>query len=226
MPFLPRPSPSLLQQRTFTSTACAFAKSTKKRLAAEHSAVPEYPYGPSQVYKQSNFGLYGRQRIRYGNMVSEKNEIKTRRHWRPNVLRRKLWSDSLASFVKIRVTARVLRTIDKCGGLDGYLLGEKTARIKDLGMGGWKLRWRIMQTDKLKERFRKEREAAGLMEKEEVLIGSDGGLMSKEQVEAEIKSYDEELERGVDIDIGEEAEGPVVEGFMQEEPSKTNKAVL
>ena len=142
------------------------------------------------------------------------------------MLRRKLWSDSLASFVKIRVTARVLRTIDKCGGLDGYLLGEKTARIKDLGMGGWKLRWRIMQTDKLKERFRKEREAAGLMEKEEVLIGSDGGLMSKEQVEAEIKSYDEELERGVDIDIGEEAEGPVVEGFMQEEPSKTNKAVL
>jgi large subunit ribosomal protein L28 len=226
MPFLPRPPPSLLQRRTFTSTTCALAKSTKKRLAAEHSAVPEYPYGPSQVYKQSNFGLYGRQRIRFGNMVSEKNEIKTRRYWRPNVLRRRLWSDSLGSFVKIRVTARVLRTIDKCGGLDGYLLGEKTARIKDLGMGGWKLRWRIMQTEKVKERFRKEREAAGLMEKEEVLIGSDGSFMSKEQVEAEIKSYDEELERGADIDIGEEAEGPVVEGFMQEEPSKTNKVVL
>lgn len=53
----------------------------------------------------------------------------------------------------------MLRTIDKVGGLDEYLLGGKAARIKELGMGGWKLRWRIMGSVKIKERFAREREA-------------------------------------------------------------------
>src|ERR1700710_245959 len=131
MPLLQPSHPSLIQLRTFTCTARTLAKSTKKRLAFEHSAVPPYPYGPSQIYKQSNFGLYGTQKIRFGNMVSEKNEIKTRRYWRPNVLSKRLWSDSLKIFVRTRVTTRVLRTIDKCGGLDEYLLGEKANRVKE-----------------------------------------------------------------------------------------------
>ena len=76
-----------------------------------------------------------------------------------------LWSDALARSVKIKVQARVLRTIDKVGGLDEYLLGGKAARIKELGMGGWKLRWRIMGTERIKERFAKEREALGLLGK-------------------------------------------------------------
>lgn len=187
--------------------------------------MPPYPYGPSQVYKQANFGLYGRQRIRFGNMVSEKNEIKTRRLWRPNVQLRRLWSNSLGSFIRIRVTTRVLRTIDKCGGLDEYLLGEKAGRVKDLGMGGWKLRWRIMQTDAVRERFRKEREAAGLLEPEG-LVGSDGTLMSAEQVQEEVRRYDEELEKGADVDIGEDADSAAVDEFMREEPAGSGRATL
>src|ERR1700710_2403137 len=108
MPLLPPSHPSLTQLRTFTCTARTLAKSTKQRLKHEHSAVPEYPYGPSQIYKQSNFGLYGMQKIRFGNMVSEKNEIKTRRWWRPNVHAKKLWSDALGRMVRVRVTTRVL----------------------------------------------------------------------------------------------------------------------
>src|ERR1700731_2015402 len=121
MPLIGPSHPSFTQLRSFTCTARTLAKSTKQRLKFEHSSVPEYPYGPSQFYKQSNFGLYGTQKIRFGNMVSEKNEIKTRRYWRPNVLRKRLWSQSLNTYLRIRVTARVLRTIDKCGGLDEYL---------------------------------------------------------------------------------------------------------
>jgi large subunit ribosomal protein L28 len=155
-------------------------------------------------------------------MVSEKNEIKTRRYWRPNVQRKRIWSESLGSFIKVRVTTRVLRTIDKCGGLDEYLLGEKAARIKDLGVGGWKLRWRIMQTEKVKERFRKQREAAGLAPKEEALLDSDGQLVSKEQVEEEVRRYDKELERGNDVEVGDEAEGD----FMQEEPAPSGKKFI
>ncbi|PMD59707.1 uncharacterized protein K444DRAFT_613252 [Hyaloscypha bicolor E] len=228
MPLLPPSHPSFTQLRSFTCTARTLAKSTKQRLKFEHSAVPEYPYGPSQVYKQSNFGLYGTQKIRFGNMVSEKNEIKTRRYWRPNVHSKRLWSEALQAYIRLRITTRVLRTLDKVGGLDEYLLGEKAGRIKELGMGGWKLRWRIMQTEAVKERFRKQRELMGLPPKEEVLQGSDGMLATAEQVEDEIKQFDEDLQKGQDVDIGEEVEEQISvdEGFMSEEPPSREKVLL
>lgn len=131
----------------------------------------------------------------------------------------------MQKFLRVRVTARVLRTIDKCGGLDEYLLGEKAGRIKELGMGGWKLRWRIMQTGSVKERFRRQREALGLPPKEDPVVGE---VVTKEMVDEEIKRYDEEFmkETGV-VDIGEEGEGGVKEGeFMEEKPAMPAKVVL
>lgn len=59
--------------------------------------------------------------------------------------------------------ARVLRTIDKCGGLDAYLLGDKPGRIKELGVKGWRLRWLVMRTGKVKRRVKGEKEALGLV---------------------------------------------------------------
>jgi large subunit ribosomal protein L28 len=161
-------------------------------------------------------------------MLSEKNEIKTRRYWRPNVQLKRLWSEALQAYIRLRITTRVLRTVDKVGGLDEYLLGEKAGRIKELGMGGWKLRWRIMQTEAVKERFRKQRELMGLPPKEEVLQGSDGMLATVEQVEDEIKQFDEALQKGQDVDIGEEVEEEmsVDEGFMSEEPPSREKVLL
>lgn len=124
--------------------------------------LPAYPYGPTRWYKQSRHGLYGGQRIQVGNNVGETFEVKTRRTWHPSVFTRKLFSKSLNRRVQVRVTARTLRTIDKLGGLDEYLLGEKTARIKELGESGWWLRWAIMQTDSVKARFAAERARLGL----------------------------------------------------------------
>ncbi len=195
--------------------------------------VPEYPYGPSQIYKQSNFGLYGRQKIRFGNMVSEKNEIKTRRYWRPNVQFKRLWSQSLQKFIKLRVTTRVLRTVDKVGGLDAYLLGDKAARIKELGMGGWKLRWRVMQTPMVRKIFSKERERLGLPPQEEY-ISSTGDKTSKEGVQAEIQKFDEDLWNGGSVDLAEDVPGVAVEveeelkekKFMHEEPGPKGKVLI
>lgn len=124
--------------------------------------VPEYPHGPALLYKQSNQGLYGGQRIRFGNNVSVKGKNKSRRSWRPNILNRRLFSKALNRHVQVRVSARVLRTIDKLGGLDEYLLGEKETRIRELGESGWWLRWAIMQTPRIKSRFAAERKALGL----------------------------------------------------------------
>ncbi|KAI9643056.1 hypothetical protein NHQ30_008792 [Ciborinia camelliae] len=231
MPLLPPIHPSLSFTRTFTSTARILAKSTKLRLAAEHAGVPPYPYGPSQFYKQSNFGLYGLQKIRYGNIVSEKNEIKTRRHWRPNVQRKHLYSPSLGKQIKLRVTTKVLRTIDKAGGLDEYLLGEKTRRLKELGMGGWKLRWRIMQTDTVKERFRAQREKIGLPPKEEVYLDEHGYGITKEEIMEQVRKYDAAMAKDSEVIMGEEAEGAtesdiLQEGFMKEDQFRERQPVL
>ncbi|PSR78521.1 hypothetical protein BD289DRAFT_443779 [Coniella lustricola] len=130
---------------------------------ARDTHIPAYPYGPRPVYKQSNAGLYAGARIQFGNNVTPKHNVKTHRKWRPNVQRKRLWSPALRCFVQTRVTTRVLRTIDKVGGLDEYLLGDKAQRIKDLGPWGWKLRWRLMQSETVKERFLEQRKKLGLV---------------------------------------------------------------
>ncbi|KAI6715638.1 hypothetical protein JHW43_001840 [Diplocarpon mali] len=222
MPLFAPPHPSLTHLRTFSCTARTLAKSTKKRLEFEHSDVPPYPYGPSQIYKQSNFGLYGTQKIRFGNIVSEKNEIKTRRYWRPNVHSKRLWSDALQGYIRLRITTRVLRTLDKVGGLDEYLLGEKAGRLKELGMAGWKLRWRIMQTDRVKERYRRQRELLGLPPAEEALLGSDGKQATEQQIMDEIADFDNALEKGGEIELAEPGVDAAKPNFMHEEPAKRN----
>ena len=68
----------------------------------------------------------------------------------------------MGKFVRVKVQARVLRTIDKVGGLDEYLLGDKAARIKELGTAGWGMRWKLMQTKAVQERFRQEKIAMGM----------------------------------------------------------------
>ncbi|KAL8822438.1 MAG: hypothetical protein Q9191_006824, partial [Dirinaria sp. TL-2023a] len=143
---------------------------------------------------QADRGLYGTSRILFGNIVSKKNEIKTRRKWHPNMHSKRLWSDALGELVRVKVQARVLRTIDKVGGLDAYLLGDTAGRIKELGPYGWKLRWRVMGTESVRARFREERKRLGVPEEGLVLIGSDGRVLSEEGVGEEVRGLDEELD--------------------------------
>ncbi|KAK8200293.1 hypothetical protein HDK77DRAFT_442112 [Phyllosticta capitalensis] len=189
------------QTRALSTSTPLFARSTRNRLAHDHAKIPEYPYGQAYWYKQSNFGLYGGARIQFGNKVSEEYEQKTRRKWRPNLERLRLRSDSLGRLIKVKVSRRVLRTIRKVGGLDEYLLGEKTERIKDLGMGGWALRWRIMQTDAVKKRFEKQRKLMGMPQTTlyEELKNAKGKKVSPAEMKKEIEMFDKEL----DVNDGE-----------------------
>lgn len=125
-------------------------------------------------------------------MVSEKFENKSRRTWKPNIRTKRLWSASLAKFLRLRVQAKVLRTIDKVGGLDEYLLGERPGRIKELGMGGWMLRWRIMQTPTVRQRFAEERERLGLPP--QPMTDVDGLEVDPAVVQSQVAEYDRELE--------------------------------
>lgn len=110
----------------------------------EVSKYPAYPYGESRIFKRSDRGLFGGQVITTGNKVSEMGN-RTRRTWLPNVISKNLWSSALNRMIKMKLTARVLRTITKEGGLDNYVTKEKEARIKELGIFGWKLRHDILK---------------------------------------------------------------------------------
>ncbi|KAH9875471.1 hypothetical protein J1614_004963 [Plenodomus biglobosus] len=133
-----------------------------KNIIPKDAHIPAYPYGEYQLYKQANKGLYGDQMIQFGNNVSKKTETKTRRVWRPNVLSKSLYSVALKKKIKLRVTANVLKTIDREGGLDEYLLKDSEHRIKELGPMGWALRWTLMQTSEVIERLRADAAALGI----------------------------------------------------------------
>ncbi|KAL5343744.1 ribosomal L28 family-domain-containing protein [Aspergillus crustosus] len=146
-------------KRSFSTTQPA------QRIKPLPDHIPPYPYPPNYWYRQSNTGLYGGVTIQFGNKISQgRNKGKTRRSWKPNVRRKKLWSDALEKFLFIKITRKALRTIQKAGSLDKYLLDDRPGRIKELGLFGWNLRWQVMQTDKIQDQFRQERKRLGLPE--------------------------------------------------------------
>ena len=69
-------------------------------------------------------GLYGGRHIQFGNQISHA-ENKTRRCWKPNVLRKRLYSAVLDRWFRFRMTAVALKTMQKHGGLDQYLLRSR-----------------------------------------------------------------------------------------------------
>jgi large subunit ribosomal protein L28 len=56
-----------------------------------------------------------------GNNVSHA-ENKTRRRFLPNVQKRRLYSERLGEHVRVSIAASTLRTIEKRGGIDAFLL--------------------------------------------------------------------------------------------------------
>lgn len=161
--------------RTFTSTASVLAGnplSTKKGgdlgwhlpkyVIPQNIEIPEYPYGAAKLYKQQDKGLYGGKSIHFGNNVSKKTETTTRRFWKPNVLDKALYSVALRKKIKLRVVASVLKTIDREGGLDEYLLKQSDSRIKELGPLGWALRWTLLQRPSVIRRMRADAAALGV----------------------------------------------------------------
>ena len=59
-----------------------------------------------------------------GNNVSHANN-KTKRRYLPNLQSRRLYSEALGETIRLKIALNTLRTIDKRGGLDGFLLSSK-----------------------------------------------------------------------------------------------------
>lgn len=125
--------------------------------------MPAYPYGENKTFPEANFGLYGGSTVTSGSKISKgRNKGKTVRHWFPNVRVETVRSEALGRELKLPITARVMRTIKKCGGIDQYVTGEKPARIKELGLMGWKLRWLVMTSPSYQKKHQWQIEKLGL----------------------------------------------------------------
>src|SRR5690606_1440778 len=66
--------------------------------------------------------------VQSGNNVSHANN-KTRRRFLPNLQEASLMSDALGVPVQMRLSTRALRTVEKRGGIDAYLLSTPAAKL-------------------------------------------------------------------------------------------------
>lgn len=104
---------------------------------------PVYEY-EAMFFKRQNRGLYGGLQRKRSKSCSESGNKNLRAH-RPNIVKTKLWSETLNKSIQTRVSTKVLKTITREGGLDRYLTKDKPARIKTLGLKGWKLRYDVLK---------------------------------------------------------------------------------
>ncbi|WP_282604243.1 50S ribosomal protein L28 [Pelagibius sp. Alg239-R121] len=66
--------------------------------------------------------------VQAGNNVSHANN-RTRRRFLPNLQQTSMLSDALGQTVQFRLCTNTIRTIEKRGGLDAYLLSTPNAKL-------------------------------------------------------------------------------------------------
>ena len=96
---------------------------------------------------RSRRGLYNGKDIRTGNNLSFSMKH-TKRTFKPNVFIKRVYSEILDEMVRFHLTTSTLRTIDKLGGLDNYILTSKHITSGE----GLKTKKRIVNSLKYKER--------------------------------------------------------------------------
>jgi large subunit ribosomal protein L28 len=85
---------------------------------------PPKPIRPKRI----DTGLYHGKTVQFGNTISF-SEKKSRRTWKPNVQEVKLYSETLDTRIRLKATTAAIRTVEKKGGLDNYLLRTKEAQL-------------------------------------------------------------------------------------------------
>ncbi len=68
--------------------------------------------------------------VQFGNNVSH-SQRKTRRRFEPNIKIIKCVSELTGQEYRLKVIARCLRSIEKAGGFDSFILNAKTCKMSD-----------------------------------------------------------------------------------------------
>jgi len=66
--------------------------------------------------------------VQTGNNVSHANN-RTRRRFLPNLQETSMLSDALGEMIRLRLSTRGIRTMEKRGGLDSFLLSTPSAQL-------------------------------------------------------------------------------------------------
>lgn len=86
-----------------------------------------------------------------GNNVSHSNR-KTRRRFLPNLQNLSFKSDALGVNISLKITAATLRTINKFGNIDSFLVNCRHSKLTDLGKGlKTKIKKKLIKLEKFEE---------------------------------------------------------------------------
>ncbi len=84
--------------------------------------------------------------VQSGNNVSHAHN-KTRRRFLPNLQKASLFSEALGKSVRLKLSAYAIRTVERKGGLDAFLMNARTADLAP-------------EIQRLKKRIKKARDKA------------------------------------------------------------------
>ena len=79
-----------------------------------------------------------------GNNVSHANN-RTKRRFIPNLQNVKLYSGTLQKYINLNITIRTMKTVEKYGGLDSYLIKTSNRNLADTGL---KIKKQILKSNK------------------------------------------------------------------------------
>ncbi len=68
--------------------------------------------------------------VQAGNNVSHAQN-KNRRRFLPNLQTTKLYSDALGQMISLRLSANAIRTVEKNGGLDAFLMSRNDSKLPE-----------------------------------------------------------------------------------------------
>ena len=76
----------------------------------------------------------------------------TKRKFRPNVFKKRVYSEVLDELIRFHLTTSTLRSIDKAGGLDNYLLTSRHITSGEGVVAKGRIEARLAYEDRCKER--------------------------------------------------------------------------
>ena len=79
-----------------------------------------------------------------GNNVSHANN-RTKRRFIPNLQNVKLYSGTLQKYINLNITVRTMKTVEKNGGLDSYLIKTSDRNLADVAI---KIKKQILKNNK------------------------------------------------------------------------------
>ena len=79
-----------------------------------------------------------------GNNVSHSNN-RTKRRFIPNLQNVKLYSGTLQKYINLNITIRTMKTVEKNGGLDSYLIKTSNKNLADTAI---KIKKQILKSNK------------------------------------------------------------------------------